>query len=215
MKNIIREPINSLTHLVGIGLSVLGLIVLLVAAVNSGDAVKIISSLVFSMGLIGLYSASTIYHWVIASDKILTVLRKLDHIMIYVLIAATYTPVSLITLKGPVGYALLITVWALAVSGIILKLFWLNAPRWLYTSFYLILGWAAIFVIYPLYKVLPLGGVMLLVGGGILYSIGAVIYGTKSNRIGIWKFKFHEIFHIFILLGSLTHYFMIYSYIIK
>ncbi|GAA0179536.1 hemolysin III family protein [Clostridium sediminicola] len=214
MRNIIREPINSITHLFGIVLSAIGLVFLLISSINSGDSIKIISSIVFSFGLIGLYSASTIYHWYIASEKTIEILRKVDHSMIYILIAATYTPICLITLKGLTGYILLTVVWSLGIIGIVLKLLWLNAPRWLYTSFYLILGWAAIFVIYPLYKILPTAGLMLLFAGGISYSVGAVFYATKSERIKIWKFGFHEIFHIFILIGSLTHYLMIYKYVI-
>lgn len=214
MRYTIREPLNSITHLLGIILSTIGLIFLLISSINSGDYVKILSSVIFSLGLIGLYSASTIYHWHVASEKTIEILRKVDHSMIYILIAATYTPICLITLKGITGYVLLSIVWSLGIIGIVLKLCWLNAPRWLYTSFYLILGWAAIFVIYPLYKILPTAGLMLLFGGGISYSVGAVFYATKSERIKIWKFGFHEIFHVFILLGSLTHYLMIYKYVI-
>lgn len=215
MKMTIREPINSISHLFGIILSAIGMLFLLIHSIHSGSYIKILSSIIFSIGLIGLYSASTIYHWYIASKNTIEKLRKFDHSMIYVLIAATYTPVCLITLKGLTGYILLSIVWTLAVLGIVLKLFWLNAPRWLYTSFYLILGWAAIFVIYPLYKLLPASGLFLLLAGGMFYSIGAVIYGTKSKKIRIGKFGFHEIFHIFILLGSFTHYIMIYKYIIS
>jgi hemolysin III len=214
MKLAIREPINSLTHLVGIFLSTIGLFFLLVNSISSGNYAKILSSIVFSLGLIGLYSASTIYHWKIGSNRTINILRRLDHSMIYVLIAATYTPICLITLKGTTGYVLLSIVWSLGILGIILKLLWFNAPRWLYTSFYLILGWAAIFVIYPLYKILPTSGLILLFAGGISYSVGAVFYAIKSEKIKIWKFGFHEIFHIFILVGSLAHYLMIYKYVI-
>jgi hemolysin III len=214
MKYGIREPLNSITHLFGVILSGIGLIFLLISSISSGEYVKIISSVIFSFGLIGLYSASTIYHWKITSEKTLEFLRKIDHSMIYILIAATYTPICLITLKGTTGYVLLSIVWSLGIIGIVLKLLWMNAPRWLYTSFYLILGWAAIFVIYPLYKILPTAGLLLLFAGGISYSVGAVFYATKSERIKIWKFGFHEIFHVFILVGSLSHYLMIYKFVI-
>jgi len=210
----IREPINSISHLLGIVLSAIGLLFLVIASVKSGSWVKLLSSIIFSCGLIGLYSASTVYHWYVASKKTLEKLRKIDHIMIYILIAATYTPICLISLKGLIGYILLSIVWGMAITGIILKIFWLHAPRWLYTGFYLILGWAAIFVIYPLYEILPLRGLILLVAGGISYSLGAIVYATKSQKIRIWKFGFHEIFHVFILLGSFVHYMMIYKYVI-
>lgn len=212
MKLKIREPINSITHFAGALLSVIGLILLLFISIESRDVVKIISSVIFSLGLIGLYLTSSIYHGVY---KNITTFRKLDHIMIYFLIAASYTPICLVTLKGKIGYIFLSIIWTLAISGGIMKIFWLNAPRWLYTSFYLILGWAALFILWPLYKLLPFTAISLLMGGGLLYSIGAIIYATKSKRIQIWKFGFHEIFHVFILLGSLSHFIMIYTYVIK
>lgn len=210
----IREPINSLTHLTGLVLSILGLILLLISTINNYNPIYLISAIIFSLGLVGLYSASTIYHWAVASFKQLEILRKIDHIMIYFLIAATYTPICLISLNGKLGIILLSIVWSLAILGIILKFLWFNAPRWLYTSFYLILGWIAVFFIYPMTKVLPMGAILLLVAGGIMYTIGAVIYGLKSNKIKIWKFGFHEIFHVFIILGSVFHYIMIYEFVI-
>ncbi|MBN2260084.1 MAG: hemolysin III family protein [Clostridiales bacterium] len=212
MKLTIREPINSITHFIGAILSIIGLILLLKVSVESRDAIKILSSIIFSMGLISLYLTSSIYHGVY---KNLLLYRKLDHIMIYFLIAASYTPICLITLKGKIGYIFISVIWSLAITGSIMKIFWLNAPRWLYTSFYLGLGWAALFVLFPLYKALPHTAIFLLIIGGLSYSIGAVIYGTKSKKIKIWKFGFHEIFHIFILFGSLSHFIMIYKYIIS
>ena len=163
---------------------------------------------------IGLYTSSTIYHGKIAPIEKLEFLRKIDHIMIYVLIASSYTPMCLITLKGFLGYLLLGIVWSLALVGIILKIFWMNAPRWLSTGFYLLLGWIAIFFIYPISKVLPTFAIALLVLGGIMYSVGAIIYGKKSEKCKIGKFGFHEIFHVFILLGSFFHFVMIYRYVI-
>lgn len=214
MKLEIREPINSISHLFGIVLSAIGLMLLLINSLHTHDFTKVFTSIIFCIGLISLYSASTVYHWCVVKETTLEILRKIDHIMIYILIAATYTPICLITLKGFIGYTLFSVVWTLTIVGIILKILWLNAPRWLYTGFYLILGWAAIFVIYPLYKILPITALLLLVSGGISYSIGAIIYATKPKSIKIWKFGFHEIFHIFILIGSFIHYILIYNYVI-
>ena len=176
--------------------------------------INIVSSIIFSIGLVGLYTASTVYHGINAPIEKLEFLRKIDHIMIYILIAATYTPIGLIPLKGIVGYSLLTIVWTLTLIGIILKIFWMDAPRWISTGFYLLLGWISVFFIYPMVKVLPPIAISFLVLGGIMYSIGAVIYGKKSERLNIWKFGFHEIFHVFILLGSFFHFIMIYKYII-
>ncbi|MFZ7120297.1 MAG: PAQR family membrane homeostasis protein TrhA [Eubacteriaceae bacterium] len=210
-----REPINSITHLFGLILSIAGLILLLISSFSNFAISSVISSIIFSIGLIGLYSASTVYHWKNTSIERLEILRKIDHIMIYVLIASTYTPICLISLKGLLGYSLLAFVWILSFIGILLKALWLNTPRWLYTGFYLILGWLALFFIYPMSKALPVDAILLLVSGGIMYTIGAIIYGSKSEKIKLWKFGFHEIFHVFILLGSTFHFLMIYIYVIN
>ncbi|OPL09604.1 MAG: hemolysin [delta proteobacterium ML8_F1] len=207
----IREPVNAITHLFGALLSVVGLGLLLNAAVSSGEMTKIISSIIFSLGLIGLYTTSAVYHGI---HRYIPLFRKLDHTMIYFLIAASYTPICLVTLRGRTGGIFLGIIWSMAVLGGVLKFLWLSAPRWLYTSFYLILGWAALFILIPLYRELPFTAIELLVGGGLFYTLGAVIYGTKSRRLRIGVFGFHEIFHIFILLGSLSHYIMIYRYVI-
>ncbi|MPW25078.1 hemolysin III family protein [Alkalibaculum sp. M08DMB] len=209
-----REPVNSITHLVGVILSLFGFILLIFSSISTFSIANIISSIIFSFGLVGLYTASTVYHWKIASDEKLEFLRKIDHIMIYILIAATYTPIGLIPLKGAIGYSLLTIVWTLTVIGIILKVFWMNAPRWICTGFYLLLGWISVFFIYPMTKALPPIAITLLVVGGIMYSIGAIIYGKKPEKLKIGKFKFHEIFHIFILLGSFFHFVMIFGYVI-
>lgn len=214
MKIAIREPINSLSHLIGCILSGIGFLHLMLAAIPTGNYIKIISSIIFSMGLLGLYTASTVYHWRMLPIKALEKLRKIDHIMIYFLIAATYTPICLITLKGKVGYALLTIIWILSVTGMVSKIFWLNAPRLLYTSFYIVLGWAAIFVFYPLASHLVRSGLLLIILGGISYTIGGVIYAIHPKRLKIWKLGYHEIFHIFILIGSMLHYLTIYKYII-
>lgn len=210
----IREPINSLTHFVGVVLSFLGLVLLLTTSISNFSMINIVSSIIFSIGLVGLYTASTVYHGIIAPIEKLEFLRKIDHIMIYILIASTYTPIGLIPLKGIVGYSLLTIVWTLTIIGIILKIFWMNSPRWICTGFYLLLGWISVFFIYPMVKVLPPIAIGLLVLGGLMYSIGAVIYGKKSEKLRIWKFGFHEIFHVFILLGSFFHFLMIYTYVI-
>ncbi len=208
-----KEPANTITHLIGAILSVVGLIYMLVKAILAQNPYYLAGGLVFGISLIALYSASTIYHWVPGSEKVTAILRKVDHAMIYVLIAGTYTPICLITLHGILGTALLIGVWSLAAAGIVMKLVWMTAPRWLYTGCYLFLGWVAIFFIWPIYKALPLGGFLLMVGGGLAYTIGSIIYAKKSERLRIFKLGFHEIFHLFILLGSLAHFLMITEYV--
>lgn len=174
-----KEPVNTLTHLIGAILSVLALIVMLVKGIGNGSTLQISVAIIFGISLIALYTASTVYHWVPSSEKLNAILRRVDHSMIYVLIAGTYTPVCLLALKGRLGWSLFGAIWGLAVLGIIIKLVWFSAPRWLSTAFYLALGWLAIFFIVPLYKALPMQGFVWLLIGGLMYSIGAVIYGTK------------------------------------
>ena len=211
----IREPMNSMSHLIGAVLSLAGLIFLLLRSIQAGSAVHVLAALVFGLSLILLYTASMIYHWVNSSTETIRILRKIDHCMIYVLIAGTYTPVCLITLQGKLGYGLLIAIWSLAVLGIILKLVWFDAPRWLYTGFYLLLGWLAVFFIYPISQALPGVGVSLLVLGGLLYTAGSIFYALKPQRLRLWKLGFHEIFHLFILAGSITHYLFVYLYVLS
>lgn len=208
-----RERVNTYTHLYGAVLSLIGTVFLILKGAQL-SWMHILAAIVFGASLIALYSASSVYHGV-TREAWLPFLRRLDHTMIYVLIAGTYTPICLITLKGTLGYTLLSIVWGLAIVGIIQKLVWFNAPRWLYTSFYLGLGWMAVFFLYPLSKSLPFAGMMLLIGGGLSYSIGAVIYAIKKPKTKFFGFGFHEIFHMFILLGSTCHYLLVLWFVIN
>lgn len=213
MNSKFREPVSGLTHLAGAILSIVGTVFLIIYAASKGAPINIASVSIFGASLILLYTASSLYHLLSVSKKVILVLRKVDHVMIYVLIAGTYTPICLIGLREKFGLWLLIGIWSLAVMGIVLKLVWFNAPRWIYTSFYLIMGWLAVIAIAPLVKTIPSAGIWLLVAGGIFYTLGALIYGAKwplrNNNI----FGFHEIFHIFVMLGSLSHYFLVLEYL--
>lgn len=211
----IKEPINALSHLAGVCLSLFGLILMIFQSHANNSLLQFLGALIFGLSLIALYTASTVYHWVKGTDNVERFLRKLDHTMIYVLIAGTYTPICLITLKGPIGWGLLTLVWGLAILGIITKLLWLNAPRWLYTGFYVALGWVAVFFLMPLYNALPSEGFFWLVTGGVLYTVGALIYATKPKWIKLGSFGFHEIFHVFIILGSLSHFILVSSYVLN
>lgn len=211
----IREPVNSMSHLLGALLSLAGLVFMIVKSAQTGSVLNLVAGLIFGLSLIILYSSSSVYHWVTAGADVIRRLRKIDHCMIYILIAGTYTPICLLTLQGKLGIGLLIGVWALAVIGIVLKLVWFDAPRWLYTGFYLILGWLAIFFIYPISRALPGKGIFLLILGGLLYSAGAVFYALKPKKLKLGLLGFHEIFHLFILAGSITHYIFVYTYVLS
>lgn len=204
-----KEPGNTITHLIGAVLSLAGLIYMLYQGISSGSGLYLAGGLIFGLSLLALYSASTIYHWVPGSERLTKALRQVDHAMIYVLIAGTYTPICLITLKGMLGTLLLIGVWSLAAAGIVVKLLWMSAPRWLYTGFYLFLGWLAVFFIWPIYKAMPLAGFVCLISGGLLYTVGSIIYAKKSEALRLAHLGFHEIFHLFILAGSTAHFVMI------
>ena len=208
-----REPVSGFTHMLGAILSVIGLVVLILMSVPNGSIARIIIFSVFGVSLILLYAASSIYHLVQASEKVITFLRRVDHSMIYVLIAGTYTPICLIALKGTFGWWLFSVIWLLTLIGIFLKIFWLEAPRWLYTLFYVFMGWLSVIVIAPLAKVVPHSGIAWMFAGGILYTLGAVIYAMKWPPLKSKVFGFHEIFHLFVLAGSFCHYWFMLKYI--
>ncbi len=208
-----REPISSLTHLVGAFLSLIGLILLIKYSLDTTNVYNTIILAVFGISSILLYCASSTYHKSLSSQKVIKILRRVDHSMIYVLIAGTYTPICLIALKGTIGTLLFLGIWLLAFIGIILKIVWFDAPRWLYTGFYILMGWISVFAVVPIIKAVSLGGFMWLLAGGLFYTIGGVIYATKWPKINLKLFGFHEIFHIFIMLGSLCHYVLMFKYI--
>ncbi|HAH69930.1 MAG TPA: hemolysin [Synergistaceae bacterium] len=209
MGKFFREPASGLSHLAGALLSVAGLILLLYAAITNRDVWQIVSFSIFGASMILLYSASAAYHLVNASEKAIRILQKIDHSMIFVLIAGTYTPICLTLLRGRLGYWLLALIWSCAAAGIVMKMFFFDIPRLLYTGVYLIMGWIAVFVIVPLYRAggpLPL---IWLLAGGLFYTAGGIIYAIKKPNILPGWLGFHELFHIFVILGSTAHYVMI------
>lgn len=211
----LREPINSITHLAGALFSLIALIAMLIKAISTNaSSVGILSVTIFGISLILLYITSGTYHGIISSDKVISIFKKLDHSMIFVLIAGSYAPFCLLTIGGKFGITMFIIMVALAVAGIIFKLCWFTCPCWVDSTMYIGIGWAALFMIKPLASILPTISLFLLVLGGVLYTIGGVIYASKSKKLTIGNWGFHEIFHIFILLGSLSHFICVYTYVI-
>lgn len=208
-----REPVSGFTHLGGMVLSIAGLVVLLWTAITRGTAWHVVSFAIFGTSLILLYGTSALYHLLRVSAKKQGVLRRLDHVMIYVLIAGSYTPFCLIALRGPWGWSLLIPVWVAAVAGMVMSVLWLEAPRWLYTLLYGILGWAVTIATKPLLQVLPQRGFLWFLIGGLFYTFGAVIYGVKWPRLKPGVFGFHELWHLFVMAGSLSHYWVVLHYV--
>ncbi|WP_053365028.1 PAQR family membrane homeostasis protein TrhA [Bacillus sp. FJAT-27245] len=215
MKMYIREPINGLTHLAGALLSFAGLLAMVIkASAAAASPLAISAVIIFGISMILLYSASATYHMVMAKDRVIAFLRRLDHSMIFVLIAGTYAPFCLISLNGMTGWLMFAIIGTAAVSGVIFKMVWFNCPRWLSTALYIIMGWMIIFVASPLAGTIPTEGLALLILGGVIYTIGGIIYATKPNFLRTKNMGFHEIFHIFILLGSLAHFLSIYLYVL-
>jgi len=206
----LKDPFSAISHLLGVALSVIGTIILLQQRSQPLDR---LGMAIFGASLICLYAASTIYHALDVSEEFNLILRKVDHAMIYVLIAGTYTPMCMIALKGTWGTALLITIWVIAAAGIALTLLWFDAPRWLTTTIYVLMGWLAVTATIPLKQTVGMTGLAWLLAGGILYTIGAVIYATKRPNITFGMVGFHEIFHVFVLGGSLCHYLLMLNYL--
>ncbi len=209
----LREPVNGLTHFVGILMAICCTLLLLNRESGPFSLRHVVSFAVFGGAMILLFTFSTLYHWLPLTGKKLELFRKIDHIMIFVFIAASYTPVCLITLRGAWGWSILGSVWGITLFGFVLKIFWLNAPRVLYTSIYLAMGWLIVIAIFPLLKRMPAPGLLWMAAGGVFYSIGATIYALKKPDPWPGRFGFHEIFHVFILLGSFSHFYMIYRYV--
>jgi hemolysin III len=191
-------------------MSVAGLVFLIIKA--TGYSIwHVVSLTTFGVSLILLYTASTVYHAVITSKRWEKLLRKIDHMMIFVLIAGSYTPICLLALRGPLGWSLFGSIWGLTIAGLVMKAVWLSAPRWLSTIIYAVMGWLICIAIVPFSQAVSSAGVGLLFGGGLFYSSGAVIYGLKWPNLK--GFGFHELFHVLVLGGSICHYIMMYRYL--
>lgn len=215
MNKYLREPVNGLTHLVGAVLSLFALIAMIIKSTMRGSSIVTIMSVIFfGVSMILLYSASATYHSVIAKDSVIKILKRLDHSMIFLLIAGSYAPFCLVALHGKIGMNLFLAVTICAVLGIIFKICWVTCPRWLSSFMYIGIGWFAIFAIYPMSKVLPVAALVYLVLGGVMYTIGGVIYALKTEKIRIGVFGRHEIFHLFIMAGTLCHFICVFCYII-
>lgn len=209
----LRDPVSGLTHFFGLLISIAGLVILVYLAAKRATPWHIVSFSIFGASLILLYGASSLYHLLPLSEKGIRILRKIDHMMIFVLIAGTYTPVCLVPLRGPWGWSLFGSVWGIALIGMILKIVWLDAPRWFSTCVYVLMGWLVVIAFLPLARSMPPAGLEWLAAGGVLYTVGAVIYGTKRPRISLKWFGFHEIFHLFVLCGSFAHFWLMLKYI--
>ena len=211
----IREPGSALTHFVGVMLATIAGVPLLIKASAYG-AKDLLTMLVFVCSMILLYTASTLYHSVTFSPAVIKIFRKIDHMMIFILIAGSYTPVCLLILEPKYGYPLLTAIWGLAFAGIIVKALWITCPKWFSSTIYIAMGWLCVFVFGPIVNNIPAQAFYWLLAGGIIYTIGGIIYALKLPLFNA-KHEFfgsHEIFHLFVMGGSACHFVFMYRYVL-
>lgn len=211
----IREPGSAITHFIAMMLAILASTPLLIKAVLSGQSVVFFAMAVFIASMILLYGASATYHSINVGGRILRVFRKLDHMMIFVLIAGSYTPVCLVILGGRLGYTLLAVVWGVAILGMAVKAFWITCPKWFSSVIYIAMGWICLGVFGQLWNSLPRPAFLWLLAGGLIYTAGGVIYALKLPLFNAKHryFGSHEIFHLFVMGGSICHFIFMFCYV--
>ena len=212
----LKDPGSAITHFIGMLMAIFAAVPLLIKAAREPDHIYLISLSIYALSLILLYAASTTYHTFDLSERANTILKKIDHMMIFVLIAGSYTPICLITLKGRTGTILLALVWGIAIVGIILKAFWVFCPKWVSSVLYIGMGWTCVLAFTQILNALSPVAFGWLLAGGIIYTIGGVIYALKlpifNNRHK--NFGSHEIFHLFVMGGSMCHFIVMYAFVL-
>ena len=212
----LKDPGSSITHLIAMIGAIICSFPLITKSIRSGNHLATIAMTVFILSMIFLYAASTLYHSLDISAKVNLVFRRIDHAMIFVLIAGSYTPVCLLALPPQKGLSLLFFIWSVAIAGIILKIFFINCPHWVSSVIYIAMGWTCVFVFRSLLTTLPKAAFLWLFAGGIIYTIGGVLYGLKLKVFEKLPANFgsHEIFHLFVMGGSICHFVFMYMYML-
>ena len=211
----LKDPGSAITHFIGMMMALLATIPLLVKAAREPDWLHLIALSVFALSMFLLYTASTTYHSLDISAKVNRRLQKMDHMMIFILIAGTYTPVCLLTLPKPSGLMLLAAVWGIALVGIFIKGFWITCPKWFSSVLYIAMGWSCLSVLGQLFSLLPLHAFLWLLAGGLIYTAGGIIYALRLPLFDARHpmFGLHEIFHLFVMAGSLCHFVFMFCYL--
>ena len=215
MQITIREPGSAITHFIAMMMAVFASVPLLVKAGLDSGSRNFFAMAVFMGSMILLYAASATYHSVDLSGKELKIFKRIDHMMIFVLIAGSYTPVCLIILGGKLGYSLLALVWGIALIGMLIKAFWVTCPKWFSSVIYIAMGWVVVFAFGPLVHSLTTPAFLWLLAGGIIYTIGGIIYALKLPLFNSLHKTFgsHEIIHLFVIGGSVCHFIFMYCYV--
>ena len=210
-----KDPGSAITHFIGMLMAIFAAVPLLIKAANHPDRVHLVSLGIFIGSMILLYAASTSYHSLNISPRINKILKKVDHMMISVMIAGSYTPVCLIVLKGRTGYTLCALVWGIAILGILVKAFWINCPKWFSSALYIGMGWLCVLAFTQIINSLSPSAFGWLLAGGLIYTVGGVIYALKLPLFNSRHkyFGSHEIFHLFVMGGSICHFIVMYVYI--
>lgn len=211
----IKDPGSALTHFIAMILAMIASVPLIVKAYYASGCLCAGALAVFIISMVLLYAASTVYHTFDISEHVNRILKKIDHMMIFILIAGTYTPVCLIVLGNPVGYRLLATVWTIALLGILITAIWINCPKWVSSCIYISMGWVCLSAIRTILSSLTHSAFLWLLAGGIIYTIGGIIYALKLPLFNSRHkyFGSHEIFHLFVMGGSFCHYVMMFRYV--
>lgn len=216
IKNHVKDPWSAITHFIGMLMAIFAAVPLILKALQEPEKIYVISILIYATSLILLYAASATYHTFDKSERINTILKKIDHMMISVLIAGSYTPICLLVLKGRLGIILLATVWSFAIVGILLKAFWVNCPKWVSSVLYIAMGWTCVLAFTQIFHSLSPAAFGWLLAGGLIYTAGGVIYALKlplfNNRHK--DFGSHEIFHLFVMGGSACHFIVMYAFVL-
>ena len=215
-KRHIKDPGSAITHFIGMLMAIFAAVPLLLKAAHEPSRIYIVSLTVYAVSLILLYAASTTYHTFDISTKVNTILKKIDHMMISVLIAGSYTPVCLLVIGGRTGITLLCIVWAFAVVGILIKTFWVFCPKWVSSILYIGMGWTCVLAFSTLLNNLSPAAFGWLLAGGIIYTVGGVIYALKLPIFNSKHKNFgsHEIFHLFVMGGSMCHFVLMYAFLL-
>lgn len=215
-KKHIKDPGSAITHFIGMLMAIFAAVPLLIKAAHEPGHLYLTALTIYAASLILLYAASTTYHTVDISEKVNTILKKIDHMMISVLIAGTYTPICLLVLDRKTGIPLLLLVWGIAIAGILIKAFWVYCPKWFSSVLYICMGWTCVLAFTQILNALSPAAFGWLLAGGIIYTIGGIIYALKlpifNNRHK--NFGSHEIFHLFVMAGSACHFIVMYAYLL-